>query len=109
MFHSLDDLPGSLQILTLAHQINPEMITRAGGGTLWEDLRFLLDMEVPQGPAGMGFGSGQTNGISALSVDDAVGAVEEALDWPRILRVNTLGAAAGISVLVFKEEEVTWL
>ena len=35
-------------------------------------MRFLLDMEVPQGPAGMGFGSGQTNGISALSVDDAV-------------------------------------
>ena len=75
-----------LQIVTLAYQINPEMLSRNASETLWEDLRFLLDMELPQGP--LPGGAGLHQGVTVLSVDDAVSALEESLDWQRALRVN---------------------
>ena len=80
------------QVLTLAHQIVPDMLSRNAADSLWEDLRFLLDMEPPPSGAAPGLHS---QGVSVLAVDDAVTALEESLDWPRIMRGTALGTPAG--------------
>lgn len=83
-----------MQIIALAHQINPEMFSSNARETLWEDMRY-LDMELPQA-SGM-----QSNGVSVLSADDAVSALEESLDWLRILRVNALVGPTGLPPFSF--------
>lgn len=69
-----------LQVLTLAHQLDPNILRRGVSGGLWDDLRHLLDML----PHADGEGEGDprlgmiTNqrGPSILATDAAVTAVE---------------------------------
>ncbi len=34
------------QVLALAHQLNPSILRRGAGEALWDELRYLLDMQV---------------------------------------------------------------
>ena len=68
----------ALQVLTLAHQLDPSILRRGVSAGLWDDLRHLLDM-LPQGDADgdprLGLITNQ-RGPSILAADAAVTAVE---------------------------------
>ncbi len=38
------------QVLALAHQLNPAVLRRGAGDSLWDELRFLLDMQPAEPP-----------------------------------------------------------
>lgn len=66
------------QVLTLAHQLDPNILRRGVSAGLWDDLRHLLDM-LPQpdaeGDPRLGMITSQ-RGPSILATDAAVTAVE---------------------------------
>lgn len=67
-----------LQVLTLAHQLDPSILRRGVSAGLWDDLRHLLDM-LPQPDAERDPRLGMTpsrRGPSILATDAAVTAVE---------------------------------
>ena len=67
-----------VQVLTLAHQLDPNILRRGVSAGLWDDLRHLLDM-LPQpdaeGDPRLGLASCH-KGPSILATDAAVTAVE---------------------------------
>ncbi|KAL3140810.1 hypothetical protein ABBQ32_005353 [Trebouxia sp. C0010 RCD-2024] len=76
------------QILTLAHQLDPNILRRGVSAGLWDDLRHLLDM-LPhtdgegEGDPRLGMITTQ-RGPSILATDAAVTALEDAIDWRRL-------------------------
>lgn len=74
----LQSLAVCLQILTLAHQLNNNILRRGASAGLWDDLRFLLDMlphvKTEEDPR---LGMASTHrGPSILAGDAAVNALE---------------------------------
>ena len=67
-----------VQVLTLAHQLDPNILRRGVSAGLWDDLRHLLDMlphAVGDGDPRLGMVTSQ-RGPSILATDAAVTAVE---------------------------------
>lgn len=67
-----------MQVLTLAHQLDPSILRRGVSAGLWDDLRHLLDMLPQQDAEGdprLGMIASQ-RGPSILAADAAVTAVE---------------------------------
>ena len=69
-----------IQVLTLAHQLDPSILRRGVSAGLWDDLRHLLDMLPGRGEEGEGdprLGMVPSQGCpSILATDAAVTAVE---------------------------------
>ncbi|CAL8466428.1 g5964 [Coccomyxa elongata] len=83
------------QVLALAHQLNPSILRRGAGEALWDELRYLLDMQPAEPPALDGVSAqspAAAAGPSVLGVDAAVSALTDAVDWTR-LRHFSLPAA----------------
>ena len=67
-----------MQVLTLAHQLDPSILRRGVSAGLWDDLRHLLDMlpqQEAEGDPRLGMIASQ-RGPSILAGDVAVTAVE---------------------------------
>ncbi|KAK9812968.1 hypothetical protein WJX72_006606 [[Myrmecia] bisecta] len=74
------------QILALAHQLGPDVWRRGAADALWEELRYLLDMQPNEAPSldAKSATHKPSIGPTVLGADDAVTAMESAVDWMRL-------------------------
>jgi len=85
-----------VQVLALAHQLAAGALRAGAAAPLWSDLACQLDMLGAEGageaPDARSATHAPSEGPTVLGADDAVAALEDAVDWGRLRRPLQPGA-----------------